>query len=60
MERIACNTLPYVKWMASGNLPGDSELKLGLCDNLQGWHGVRGGRETQEGGGTCLPVGDSG
>ena len=26
-----------------------------LCDNLEGWHGVGGGREIQERG-TCIPM----
>ena len=35
------------------------ELKLGLCDNLEGWEGEREGREVQEGGDTCIPMSDS-
>ena len=35
------------------------ELKLGLCDNLEGWDGEREGREVQEGGDTCIPMSDS-
>ena len=27
-----------------------------LCDNLEGWDGVGHGRETQEGGNTCIPM----
>ena len=34
------------------------ELKLGSWDNLEGWDGVGGGRETQEGGDICIPMGD--
>ena len=30
-----------------------------LCDNLQGWDGVRGRGEVQEGGDTCVLVADS-
>ena len=41
----------------SENLLCDSEL--GLCNNLEGCNGVGGGRETQEGGDTCVPVADS-
>ena len=26
-----------------------------FCDNLEGWDGVGGGREVQEGGGICIP-----
>ena len=29
------------------------ELKLGLCNNLEGWEGVAGGREVKEGGDIC-------
>ena len=29
-----------------------------LCDNLEGWDGVGGGREAQEGGDICMPVAD--
>ena len=36
------------------------ELKLGLCDHLEGWGGVGwGGREVEEGGDICTPVADS-
>ena len=31
----------------------------GLCDNLEGWDGVGGGREAQEGGDVCIPMADS-
>ena len=34
------------------------ELKLGLCNNLDGWNGERDGREVQEGGDTCIPMAD--
>ena len=27
-----------------------------LCDSLEGWDGVGGGREFQEGGDLCVPV----
>ena len=30
-----------------------------LCDNLDGWEGVGGGREVQEGGDMCTPMADS-
>jgi len=30
-----------------------------LCDNLEGWDGVGGGREVQEGGDLCIPMADS-
>ena len=35
------------------------ELKLGLCDNLEGWDGVRGEGEDREGGDTCVPMADA-
>ena len=33
------------------------ELKLGLCDNLEGWNGVGDGREVQAGGDICITYG---
>ena len=30
-----------------------------LCDSLEGWDGVGGGREVQEGGDVCIPMADS-
>ena len=30
-----------------------------LFDSLEGWDGVRGGREVQEGGDICIPMADS-
>ena len=35
------------------------ELKPGLCDNLEGYNGMGGGREGPEGGAKCTPVTDS-
>ena len=35
------------------------ELKLVLWVNLEGWDGVEGGREVQEGGNVCIPMADS-
>ena len=32
------------------------ELKLVLCDNEEGWDGVGGRRDIQEGGDICIPV----
>ena len=29
-----------------------------LCDNLEGWDEVGGGREVQEGGDVCIPLAD--
>ena len=30
-----------------------------LCDNLEGWDGLEGGRESQEVGDICIPMADS-
>jgi hypothetical protein len=30
-----------------------------LCDNLEGWDGVEGRTEVQEGGNICTPMADS-
>ena len=30
-----------------------------LCDNVEGWDGVEGEREVQEGGDLCIPMVDS-
>ena len=35
------------------------ELKLGLCDNLEGGEGLGGGRKFQEGGDICIPMADT-
>jgi hypothetical protein len=34
----------------SRNLSGHGEFNLVFCDDLEGWDGVGGGREVQEGG----------
>ena len=48
-------TFLYVKQIASGNLLYDSGISnLVLCDKLEGWDGVGGGREVQGGGGICI------
>ena len=36
---------------------GSSNLEF--CDNLEGWDGVEGGREVQEGGNICIPMANS-
>ena len=44
-------TLPYIEYIASGNLlynAGNSNPVL--CGNREGWDGMGGGREVQEGG----------
>ena len=33
--------------------------QTGPCDNLEGWGGMGGGREVQEGGDICTPRADS-
>ena len=35
------------------------ELKPTICNNLEEWDGVGGGREAQEGGDICTPMADS-
>ena len=35
------------------------ELKSVICDNIEGWDGVEGEREVQEGGDICIPMTDS-
>ena len=34
------------------------ELKLGLCNSLEGWDGVGGGKKAEEGGDICIPMTD--
>ena len=58
-SNVEIYTLPYVKienpWEFALCL---RELSLGLCNNLEaGWDGVGGGREVQEEGDTCKPIG---
>ena len=46
--------------MAGGNLlNGAGSSNAVLCDNLEGWHGMRGRREVQEEGGIYIPMADS-
>ena len=33
--------------------------QIGACDKLEGWAGVGGGRDGQEGGDVCVPMADS-
>ena len=35
------------------------KLKQGLCIYLEGWDGMRDGREIQKGGDICIPMADS-
>ena len=49
-----------MKYIPNGNLLYDAgSSNPVLCDNLEGWDGVRGGRKAQEGGDTCMPMIDS-
>ena len=52
VERVALkHTSVYVKETASWNLLYDAgSSKAVLCDNLEGWDRVEGGREAHEGG----------
>ena len=34
-------------------------VRPGLCNNLEGWDGERGGREVQKGEDMCIPMADS-
>ena len=56
-SNIETHVLPYVKEIARGNLMYGP--KLVLCDNLEGWDGVGGVREVQEGGDTRIPMAGS-
>ena len=54
--------LPYAKQdnPTDGNLLYDAgALNSVFCDYLEGWDGLGGGREVQEGGGICMPMIDS-
>ena len=52
--------LSYAKWRASRNLLCDSgSSNPGLCDKLEGWERLGGGREVQERGDICIPTTDS-
>ena len=57
---IETYTLPQTKldtWWKSAVWCG--ELKSGVCDNLEGWARVGGGREVQKGGDIHVPMVDS-
>ena len=49
----------FVCYIVTGKLLYSKELRLVLCDNLEGWDEVQGGREVQEGGDMCIPMVDS-
>ena len=60
MERVTWKlTLPYVKQTANGNLLYGSELKQGLCINLEGCVRDGDGREFKKGGDICKPMAGS-
>ena len=50
-------TLPYV--LPVGSCGKQRELNPLLCLNLEGWDGVGGGREVQEGRDMCIFMADS-
>ena len=53
-------TLLYVKQIARGNLLHDTGISNpALCDVLEGWDRVGGGKEVQERGDICIPMTDS-
>ena len=50
----------YVKYVNSGNLLYDADRSNPvLCDNLEEWEGVGGGKEVQEGRDISAPMTDS-
>ena len=60
MERVTWKlTLPYVKYSQQEFTVWLSELKQGLCINLEGWDGEGDEREFQKGGDICTPMADS-
>ena len=53
-------SLPYVNYIANGNLPCESGISnRGFYINLEWWDGEGAGREVQKGGDICIPVADS-
>ena len=53
-------TLPYVKYIAKGNLLyGSRNSKQGLHIYLEGWNGEGDEKEIQKGGHMCIPMADS-
>ena len=42
-----------------GNCSMTQETQTRVCDNLEGWDELGGGREASEGGGICVPMADS-
>ena len=59
-SNVETYTLPHVRQVGSGNLLYDAGSSNQVpCDNLEGWDGVGGRREVQEGGNICTPMADS-
>ena len=59
IERVAWKFITIYK-TASGNLVYDAgSSNQVLCDNLEGWDRLGGGRKVQERGDICMPVADS-
>ena len=52
-------TLPYLKYITSGNLLYDSGNSPWGSVNLEGWERAGGGREVRQGGDVCTPLADS-
>ena len=44
----------YVLWLRKLT----AQWNLQLCDNLEGWDGIEGGREVDQGGGICISTAD--
>ena len=60
MERVTWKlTLPYVKYSQQEFTVWLSELKQGLCINLEGLDWEGNGREVQKGGDICTPMADA-
>lgn len=49
-------TFPSLKQIAGGNSLLAAGSSHRCSDNLEGWHGVGGGREAREGGDMCIPM----
>ena len=48
-----------MKQIPGGNVLCKTEVSPMLCESLEGWGGVGGGREIQEGEGICIPMAGS-
>ena len=58
-SRTETYALAYVKQIPGGNVLCKTEVSPMLCESLEGWGGVGGGREIQEGEGICIPMAGS-